>query len=110
MNNGAARKSTKLVQANMWGDIFPDPLDEEFLHPFAEVRSQANAAKVIFSFWDWNLVDWDSKLFLEATWPLMSGKALINDGCDRSAKLRKELIQNISWDVARDTTSLLCSK
>ena len=69
VNNGAARKSSKLVQANMWGGIFPDPLDEEFLHPFAEVRSQANAAKVIFCFRDRNIVDWDSKLFFKATWP-----------------------------------------
>ena len=92
MYNGAARKSTKLVQANMWGDIFPYPLYKEFLHPFAEIGSQANAAEVIFRFRNRNLIDWDPKLFFEAIRPLVSGETFVDDGCDWGTELREELI------------------
>ena len=76
----------------MWGKIFPNPLDEEFLNPFAEIRSQANAAKIIFRFRNRNLLDWDSNLFFEALGPLMSGETFVDDGCDWGTELREELI------------------
>ena len=108
--DGATGETTKLVKANMREDILPDPLDQELLHPLANEGSEPNAPEVILRLGDWDLVDGDSKLFLEGVWPLMRGEGHVDDGSYGSTEFRKKLIKNISRDITRHTAGLLGSK
>ena len=88
MNNRTAREATKLIKADMRGQVFPNPFDQQSLHPFAQEWSQSDASKIIFSYRNWDLVDRDPIFFFVISGPLVSFKAFVNDCCYWFAEFR----------------------
>ena len=81
VNNRTAREATKLIKADVRGQVFPYPFDQQSLHPFAQEWSQSDASKIIFSNRNRDLVDRDPIFFFVISGPLMSFKAFVNDCC-----------------------------
>ena len=76
----AAWQAPKLVQVNVWGNVWPDPLDEEPFKAFAEKWGETKISEIIFGLGDRNFVDWEVIFLLEWVRPGMCRYCFPVDG------------------------------
>ena len=72
----------------MWGDEWPDPLDEEPFKAFAEEGSEAKISKIIFRLRKRDLVNGQVVFFLEWFRPGVCGNGFSVDGRYWGCELR----------------------